>query len=137
MKTKILVALIGILVTVGVLVLSFKTKIDWRKMQAVEVYTDSTEWKAFEKMKDVDLDSKAHYSLNLEQAKELFDKAKTEVQFLTVWRGYRYAVVYFEEGKPLRLKVSNDGAFFIVLNFGRKYEIRKADLEAWNRLWRN
>ena len=137
MKTKILIAVIGILVTIGVLVLSLKTKIDWTKMQAVEVYKDSAVWKDFEKMKDVDLDSKEHYTLNLEQAKKIFSKSKTEVQIVTVWREYKYAVVYFNEGKPLRLKVSNYGGFFLVLNFGRKYEVKKADLEEWETLWRN
>jgi hypothetical protein len=136
-KTKILIAIIGITVTAGVLVLSLKTKIDWTKIQSVEVYTDSTHWKDFEKMKDVDLNSRAHYNLDLDQAKKLFGKAKTEVQIITVWKGYKYAVVYFSEGKPLRLKVSDYGGFFLVLNFGRKYEIRKPDLQAWNTLWKN
>jgi hypothetical protein len=137
MKTKILIAIIGILVTLGVLILSLKTKVDWTRMQSIEVYTDSTEWKDFEKTKDVDLKSKAHYSLNLEQARRLFGKAKTEVQIITIWKKYKYAVVYFNEGKPLRLKVSNYGGFFLVLNYGRKYDVKKADLADWNRLWSN
>jgi hypothetical protein len=137
MKTKILIAIIGILVTLGVLILSLKTKVDWTRMQSIEVYTDSTEWKDFEKTKDVDLKSKAHYSLNLEQARRLFGKAKTEVQIITIWKKYKYAVVYFNEGKPLRLKVSNYGGFFLVLNYGRKYDVKEADLADWNRLWSN
>jgi hypothetical protein len=137
MRTRILVALLAVIVTAGVLVLKIKTRIDWEKMQAIEVYTDSTIWKDFEKMKDVDLDSKAHYTLDLEQAKKLFGKAKTEAQILTIWKEYKYAVVYFNEGKPLRLKVSNYGGFFLVLNFGRKYQVKDEDLEAWNTLWKN
>ena len=137
MKTRILIATIGIIATLGVLVLSLKTKIDWTKMQAIEVYTDSTTWKDFENMKDVDLDSKAHYTLDLEPAKKLFGRAGTEIQFLTIWDGHKYAVVYFNEGKPLRLKVSNHGGFFLVLNFGRKYQVRKADMDAWKKLWGN
>jgi hypothetical protein len=137
MRARILVALLAVIVTAGVLVLKVKTRIDWEKMQAIEVYTDSTIWKDFEKMKDVDLDSKAHYTLNLEQAKILFEKAKTEVQIVTIWKEYKYAVVYFNEGKPLRLKVSNYGGFFLVLNFGRKYQVKDEDLEAWNTLWKN
>ena len=135
MKTKILVAIIGILVTAGVLVLSLKTKIDWKKMQSIEVYTDSTTWKDFEKMEDVDLNGKAHYTLDLEKAKKLFGKAKTEVQIVTIWKDYKYVVVYFNEGKPLRLKVSNYGGFFLVLNFGRKYQVPENVLDEWNKLW--
>jgi hypothetical protein len=137
MKTKILIAIIGILVTAGVLVLSLKTKIDWTKMQSIEVYTDSTTWKDFEKMRDVDLKSKAHYTLDLEQSKKLFGKAKTELQIVTIWKGHKYAVAYFTGQKPLRLKVSNYGGFFLVLNFGRKYELKEADLADWNKLWSN
>jgi hypothetical protein len=135
MKTRIIIAVIGILVTIGVLVLSLKTKIDWTKMQSVEVYTDSTLWKDFEKMNDVDLNSRAHHTLDLEQAKKLFSKAKTEVQIVTIWKEYKYAVVYFNEGKPLRLKVSNYDGFFLVLNFGRKYDVPEKVLEDWNKLW--
>jgi hypothetical protein len=137
MKTKILIAIIGILVTAGVLVLSLKTKIDWTKMQSIQVYTDSTTWKDFEKMKDVDLNTKAHYTLDLEKAKKLFGKAKTEMQFVTIWKGHKYAVAYFNGQKPLRMKVSNYGGFFLVLNFGRKYEVKEADLADWNKLWSN
>ena len=137
MRTRILVALLAVIVTAGVLVLKIKTKIDWEKMQAIEVYADSTTWKDFEKMREVDLDSRAHYTLNLEQAKKLFEKARTEAQILTIWKEHKYAVVYFNEGKPLRLKVSNYGGFFLVLNFGRKYQVKDEDLEAWNTLWRN
>jgi hypothetical protein len=137
MRTRILVALLAVIVTAGVLVLKIKTKIDWTKMQSIEVYSDSTTWKDFEKMRDVDLNSKAHYTLNLEQAKKVFGKAKTEVQIVTVWKEFKYAVVYYNEGKPLRLKVSNYGGFFLVLNFGRKYEIKEADLADWNKLWSN
>jgi hypothetical protein len=88
-------------------------------------------------MREVDLDSRVHYTLNLEQAKKLFGKAKTEAQILTIWKEYKYAVVYFNEGKPLRLKVSDYGGFFLVMNFGRKYQVKDEDLEAWNTLWRN
>jgi hypothetical protein len=137
MRTRILVALLAVIVTAGVLVLKIKTKIDWEKMQGIEVYTDSAIWKDFEKMKDVDLDSRANYTLDLEQAKKLFGKAKTEAQILTIWKEYKYAVVYFSEGKPLRLKVSNYGGFFLVMNFGRKYQIKDEDLAAWNSLWKN
>jgi hypothetical protein len=137
MRIRILVALLAVIVTAGVLVLKIKTRIDWTKMQSIEVYTDSSEWKDFEKMKDVDLNSKAHYTLDLEQAKELFGKAKTEMQIVTIWKEYKYAVVYFNEGKPLRLKVSNYGGFFLVMNFGRKYKVKEADLANWNKLWSN
>jgi hypothetical protein len=137
MRTRILVALLAVIVTAGVLVLKIKTKIDWEKIQGIEVYTDSAIWKDFEKMKDVDLDSRANYTLDLEQAKKLFGKAKTEAQILTIWKEYKYAVVYFSEGKPLRLKVSNYGGFFLVMNFGRKYQIKDEDLAAWNSLWKN
>lgn len=135
MRARILVALLAVIVTAGVLVLKIKTRIDWNKMQSIEVYTDSTLGKDFEKMEDVDLRDKAHYTIDPVQARKLFEKAKTQVQIVTVWKEYRYAVVHFSEGKPLRLKVSNYGGFFLVLNFGRKYEVREADLEEWNKLW--
>jgi hypothetical protein len=137
MRARILVALLAVVVTAGVLVLKVKTKIDWSKMQTIEVYQDSTTWKDFEKMKDVDLDSRVHYTMNLEQAKKLFGKAKTEVQILTVWKGFKYTVIYFEEGKPLRLKVSNYGGFFVVLNYGRQLQVKEADLADWNTFWGN
>jgi hypothetical protein len=104
-------------------------------MQSIEVYSDSSTWKDFEKMKDVDLDSRAHYTLNLEQAKKLFGKSKSEAQILTIWKEYKYAVVYLNEGKPLRLKVSDYGGFFLVLNFGRKHQIPENVLDEWNKLW--
>jgi hypothetical protein len=135
MRTRILVALLAVIVTAGVLVLKLKTKVNWDKLVSVEVYTDSTLGKDFEEMKDVDLSGKAHFTVDPEQAKALLKGSKTEVQILTVWRDYRYAVAHFSEGKPLRLKLSNDGGFFFVLNYGRKYEIRESDMEAWNKLW--
>jgi hypothetical protein len=135
MRTTILIVLLGIIVAAGVFWLKTKTRIDWSKMQSIEVYTDSTLGKDFEKMKDVDLKNKAHYNLDTEQARKLFEKAKTEVQIVTIWKGYRYAVIHFNEGKPLRLKVSDYGGFFVVLNFGRKLEIPEADIDAWNKLW--
>ncbi len=127
--------MLAVIVTAGVLVLKVKTRIDWNKLQSVEVYADSTLWKDFEKMEDVDLRGKAGYALDLEQARALLKRSRTEVQVLTVWKDHRYAIAHFSEGKPLRLKVSTDGGFFFVLNYGRKYEIREADLEAWNKLW--
>jgi hypothetical protein len=134
-RTRLLVALLAVIVTAGVLVLKVKTKIDWDKLQSIEVYTDSTLGKDFEKMEDVDLTRKAHHGLDLEKAKLLLEKSKTEVQVVTVWKGHQYAVATFSEGKPLRLKVSNYGGFFFVLNFGRKYQIRKSDIDAWDKLW--
>jgi hypothetical protein len=135
MRARILVALLAVIVTAGVLVLSLKTKIDWTKMQSIEVYADSTTWKDFEKMRDIDLNSKVHYALNLEQAGKLFGKAKTKVQIVTVWKEHRYAVAYFSGQKPLRLKISNYGGFFLVMNFGRKYQIPENVLDEWNKLW--
>jgi hypothetical protein len=137
MRTTILIVLLGIIVAAGVFWLKTKTRIDWSKMQAIEVYTDSTLGKDFEKMEDVDLKNKAHYSLDREQARKLFEKAKTEVQIVTIWKEYRYAVVYFSGQKPLRLKVSNNDGFFLVLNYGRKFQISDEYLEEWNALWKS
>lgn len=135
MRARILVALLAVIVTAGVLVLKIKTRIDWNKLQSVEVYSDTALGKDFEKMKDVDLQGKARYTLDVEQARALLKRSRTEVQVVTIWKGHKYAIAHFSEGKPLRLKVSNNGGFFFVLNYGRKYEIREADLEAWNKLW--
>jgi len=137
MRTTILIVLLGIIVAAGVFWLKTKTRIDWSKMQAIEVYTDSTLGKDFEKMEDVDLKNKAHYSLDREQARKLFEKAKTEVQIVTIWKEYKYAVVYFSGQKPLRLKVSNNDGFFLVLNYGRKFQISDEYLEEWNALWKS
>ncbi len=135
MKTRVLVALLAVIVTAGVLVLKLKTKVDWDKLQSIEVYTDSTLGKEFEKSGDVDLSGKAHYTINVEQAKALLKRSKAEVQVLTVWKDYKYAVATFSEGIPLRMKVSKYGGFFFILNYGRKYQLRESDIEAWDRLW--
>lgn len=134
-RTKILVALFAVIVSAGVLVLKLKTKVDWDKLQSIEVYTDTSLGKNFEKMEEVELSGKPHYLLDLEKARPLLKRSKTKVQVLTIWKDYRYAIARFSEGKPLRMKVSRDDGFFFVLNFGRKYQIDEADIDAWEKLW--
>ncbi|HLO79420.1 MAG TPA: hypothetical protein VK166_00590 [Chitinophagaceae bacterium] len=135
MRTRLLVALLAVIVTAGVLVLKLKTNINWDKLQSIEVYTDSTVGENFEKMSDMDLSGKEHYKLDIEQAKPILKRAKTEVQLLTIWKSYKYAVAHFSEGKPLRMKISDYGGFFLILNYGRKYQVRESDIEAWEKLW--
>jgi hypothetical protein len=136
MRTRVLVALLAVIVTAGVLVLKLKTRINWDKLVSIEVYTDSTVDDNFEKMSDIDLSGKQHYKVDIEQAKPILKSAKAEVQLLTIWKSYEYAVANFTEGKPLRMKVSDYGGFFLILNYGRKYQVRKSDIEAWEKLWR-
>lgn len=134
-RTKILVALFAVIISAGVLVLKLKTKVDWDKLQSIEVYTDTSLGRNFEKMEEIELSGKVHHLLDLEKARPLLKRSRTKAQVVTIWKGYSYAVARFSEGKPLRMKVSGDGGFFFVLNFGRKYQIDDADMDAWGKLW--
>jgi hypothetical protein len=119
---------------------SFEQKeLDWTQLTSFKIY----DYKTFPQNKNIrtfsesDIQQMNFIETNIDEAKEIFSKAKPLGETTYLWKGYHFTTATFSDGQTKRIKVSSYGGFFMDLTSNKFYEFQGDTRTEWKNLWRN
>jgi hypothetical protein len=137
-KTRTTILTTLTLATLTVLVLtSCKTKTDWTQLTSFRIY----DYKTFPQDKDIrtfsdsDIQQMNFIETNLDEAKNIFSKAKPHDGKTYLWKGHHFTTATFSNGQTRRIKVSSYGGFFMDLTTNKYYDFQGDTRTEWENFW--
>lgn len=114
-------------------------ELDWTQLTSFKIYG----YKTFPQDKDIrtfsdsDIQQMNFIETNLDEAKNIFSKAKPLDGKTYLWKGHHFTTATFSNGQTRRIKVSSYGGFFLDLTTNKYYEFQGYTRTEWENFWRN
>lgn len=103
---------------------NMKNNLSWDNLLVFKVCTTELPNTNFSTISTKDIDSLSFIYVNINEAKDVLKKSKA-IDKSYLWKGAILGIMRFSDGKEYKVKISNYGAFFEIIELKQKFEIRE------------